>query len=130
VSIFSRITDWATTPYTIYLIVKDRAISWSAKLASVVGLLLIFAYMVSPLDIVPDFIPMSGWLDDLIMVPAGLALMRKFIPSINVVETRDRAQRNVRRIILWAVLSIAAVIILVLLGLGLLIYSIIRLVTG
>jgi uncharacterized membrane protein YkvA (DUF1232 family) len=128
--IISKITDWVTTPYTIYLIVKDRAMSWSVKLGSVVGLLLIFAYVISPIDIIPDFIPMAGWLDDLVVVPLGLALMRKLIPSINVMEKRDRAQASVRRIILWTVLSLVVAFILVLLGLGLLIYIIVRLITG
>ncbi len=86
--IISKITDWVTTPYTIYLILKDPTISQSVKLRSVIGLVLIFAYIVSPIDIIPDFIPMSGWLDDLVVVPLGLALMRKFIPDIGVLERR------------------------------------------
>jgi uncharacterized membrane protein YkvA (DUF1232 family) len=104
--------DWVTTPYTIYLILKDPAVSRSLKLRAAIGLVLIFVYVISPLDIIPDFIPFSGWLDDLVVVPLGLALVRKFTPGIDVVEKRDRAQASVRRIIFWIILSLAVAILL------------------
>jgi uncharacterized membrane protein YkvA (DUF1232 family) len=129
-SIISTITDWVTTPYTIYLILKDPTISRSVKLRTVIGLVLIFAYIISPFDIIPDFIPMAGWLDDLVVVPLGLAIMRKIIPSINVLERRDRAQSNVRRILLVTMLSLAIAVSLGVLWLGLIIYIIVRLTIG
>jgi uncharacterized membrane protein YkvA (DUF1232 family) len=129
-SIISKITDWVTTPYTIYLILKDPLMSRSVKLRSTIGLVLIFAYVISPIDIIPDFIPLSGWLDDLVVAPLGLALMRKIIPDISIMETRDRAQASVGRIVLWTTLSLMVAIILGLLWLGLLIYIIVRLSTG
>lgn len=128
--IISQITDWVTTPYTIYLILKDPAISRSVKLRAVIGLVLIFAYIISPIDIIPDFIPFASWLDDLIVVPLGLALVRKITPGFDVVEKRNRAQSTVRRIILWTSLSLVVVILLGLLWLGLLVYIIVRLITG
>lgn len=128
--IISQIADWVATPYTIYLILKDLAISRSVKLRAVIGLALVFAYIISPIDIIPDFIPISGWLDDLVVVPLGLALVRKLTPSIDVVEKRDRAQASVRRILLWTMLSLVVAILLGLLCLGLLVYIIVRLVTG
>jgi uncharacterized membrane protein YkvA (DUF1232 family) len=100
------------------------------KLRSVIGLVLIFAYIISPIDIVPDFIPMLGWLDDLVVVPLGLAIMRKIIPNINVLERRDRAQTSVRRILLLTMLSLGIAVSLGVLWLGLLIYIIVRLITG
>ena len=129
-NIISKITDWVTTPYTIYLILKDPTISKSVKLRSVIGLVLIFAYIISPIDIVPDFIPMSGLLDDLVVVPLGLAIMRKIIPDINVLERKERAQASVRRILLWAIGSLMIAAFLVVLWLGLLIYIVVRLITG
>ena len=128
--IISQIADWITTPYTIYLILKDPAISRSVKLRAVIGLALIFAYIISPMDIIPDFIPVAGWLDDLVVVPLGLALVRKITPGIDVVEKRDRAQASVRRILLWTMLSLVVAILLGLLWLGLLIYIIVRLIIG
>ena len=128
--IISQITDWVTTPYTIYLILKDPAILRSVKLRAVIVLVLIFAYVISPIDIIPDFIPFAGWLDDLIVVPLGLALVRKITPGFDIVEKRNRAQSTVRRILLWTSLSLVVVILLGLLWLGLLIYFIVRLITG
>ena len=128
--IISQIADWVATPYTIYLILKDPAITRSVKLRTVIGPALIFAYVISPIDIIPDFIPISGWLDDLVVIPLGLALVRKLTPGVDVVEKRDRAQASVRRILLWTVLSLVVAILLGLLWLGLLIYIIVRLITG
>lgn len=128
--IISKITDWVTTPYTIYLILKDPIISKAVKLRSVIGLVLIFAYIISPIDIVPDFIPMSGLLDDLVVVPLGLAIMRKIIPDINVLERRERAQASVRRILLRVMVSLVIAFFLVVLWVGLLIYIVVRLITG
>ncbi len=128
--IISRITDWVSTPYTIYLVLKEPGISRSLKIRAVIGLGLILAYFISPVDIIPDFIPLSGWIDDLVIVPLGLILLRKFTPGIDVIEKRNRAQRSIRRILLWIVLALLFLFIMALVWLGLLIYLIIRLVTG
>ena len=128
--IVSKIADWVTTPYTIYLILKDPTISRSVKLRAAIGLALIFAYIISPIDIIPDFIPAAGWLDDLVIVPLGLALVRKLTPGIDVVEKRYRAQASVRRILLWTIFSFVVATLLGLLWIGFLIYIIVRLITG
>ena len=128
--IISKITDWVTTPYTIYLILKDPAILRPVKLRAVIVLVLIFAYVISPIDIIPDFIPFAGWLDDLIVVPLGLALARKITPGFDIVEKRNRAQATVRWILLWTILSLLVVTLLGLLWLGLLIYTIVRLISS
>jgi uncharacterized membrane protein YkvA (DUF1232 family) len=128
--IFTKIIDWVTTPYTIYLIIKDPTIPKRVKIRAVIGLAIIFAYIVSPVDIIPDVIPLSGWLDDIIIVPLGLALVRIFTPGIDVMEKRARAQRSVKRILIWTLLSLSAAILLGLCWLGLLIYIIVRLIAG
>ena len=110
--IISKIADWVTTPYAIYLILKDPAITRSVKLRAAIGLALIFAYVISPIDIIPDFIPAAGWLDDLVIVPLGLALVRKSTPGIDVVEKRARVQTSARRILLWTMLSLVVAILL------------------
>ena len=129
-SIISRITDWVATPYTIYLVLKDTAVSRSVKLRAVIGLTLIFAYVVSPIDIIPDFIPFAGWVDDIVIVPLGLALVRIITPGIDIVKTRARAHTSVRRVLLWTIFSLITAAILGLLSLGLLVYIIIRLITS
>jgi uncharacterized membrane protein YkvA (DUF1232 family) len=128
--ILSQIVDWISTPYTIYLILKDGSIARSVKLRAAIGLALIFAYVISPIDIIPDVIPFAGWLDDLIIVPVGFALLRKFTPGLNVVETKNKAQKSVKRVLFWIILSIVLAILWGLLSLALLIYLIVRLFHG
>lgn len=124
----SRIVDWVTTPYTIFLILKDTTISRWVKLRAVIGLAFILAYVIIPVDIIPDFIPFSGWLDDLVIAPLGIALVRKITPGIDVIEKRERTRGSVKRILLWAIPSLVVAILLGLFWLGLLIYTIVRLV--
>lgn len=127
---FSKITAWISTPYTIYQILKDPLMPRSVKIQSAVGIILIFAYMISPVDIIPEFIPMAGLLDDLIVVPLGLNLMRKFIPDIGILEKQQRAEASVRKALPWIIFSFVVFVILALVWLGLIIYFIVKLVAG
>lgn len=61
---------------------------WYAKLLAVCAV----AYAFSPIDLVPDFIPVLGYLDDLVLVPLGIALVLKMIPADVMAESREKAQ--------------------------------------
>jgi uncharacterized membrane protein YkvA (DUF1232 family) len=74
--------------YALYLASKDSRVPWYAKL--LVGL--IVAYALSPIDLIPDFIPVLGYVDDLLIVPAGIALAVKLIPNGVVEEHRANAR--------------------------------------
>lgn len=50
------------------------------------------AYAFSPIDLIPDPIPLLGYLDDLLLVPAGILLARRLIPPAILAECRERAQ--------------------------------------
>jgi uncharacterized membrane protein YkvA (DUF1232 family) len=128
--IFSRIIDWLTTPYTIYLVLKDPAISRPIKLRTSIVLVVLFAYIISPLDIIPDFIPFSGWLDDLIVVPLAMILVRKITPGFDIVEKQNFAQKRIKRALFWTLAFIIAAILLGLLWFGLIIFLIVKLITG
>lgn len=52
------------------------------------------AYALSPIDLVPDFIPVFGWLDDLLIVPAGIALCLRMIPEDVLTEARQLGNRS------------------------------------
>lgn len=73
--------------YALYLAYRDPRLPWYAKLvvACVVG------YALSPIDLIPDFIPVLGYLDDLILVPAGIALALRLIPAEVMAEARAKA---------------------------------------
>jgi uncharacterized membrane protein YkvA (DUF1232 family) len=74
--------------YAVYLACRDPRTPWYAK-AFAGG---VVAYALSPIDLIPDFIPVLGYLDDLILVPLGVALAVKMIPETVLVECRARAQ--------------------------------------
>lgn len=59
--------------------------------------LLVAAYALSPIDLIPDFIPVLGYLDDLILVPLGLALVIRLLPEAVVASARQQAQRAAER---------------------------------
>jgi uncharacterized membrane protein YkvA (DUF1232 family) len=63
--------------YALYLASRDRRVPWAAKIALVV----VAAYALSPIDLIPDFVPLFGYLDDMVLVPLGIALAIKLIPA-------------------------------------------------
>lgn len=65
---------------------KDQRTPWYAKAVA----LAVIAYAVSPIDLIPDFIPVLGQLDDLVIVPLGLVLAIKLIPADVLAEHRQR----------------------------------------
>jgi uncharacterized membrane protein YkvA (DUF1232 family) len=70
--------------FTVYLAAKDPRTPWYAKAIA----LLTIAYALSPIDLIPDFVPVLGYLDDLIIVPAGIALAIRLIPAEVLEEAR------------------------------------------
>jgi len=73
--------------YAIYLAYKDPRVPRPARLfaACVVG------YAFSPIDLIPDFIPVLGYLDDLVLIPLGITLALKMIPPVVLAECRAKA---------------------------------------
>lgn len=72
----------------LYLATRHPRTPWYAKLL-VAG---IVAYAFSPIDLIPDFVPLIGYLDDLLLLPAGIALALKLIPDSVLAECREQAQ--------------------------------------
>ena len=86
-----KLRQWARTLkrdiLTLYLAARDRRVPWYAKL--VAGC--VVAYALSPIDLIPDFIPVLGYLDDLILLPLGIALAVRLIPPVLLEEHRKAA---------------------------------------
>lgn len=72
----------------LYLAARDPRTPWYAKLL-VAG---IVAYAFSPIDLIPDFVPVLGYLDDLILIPLGIALAIRLVPAVVLAECRARAR--------------------------------------
>jgi uncharacterized membrane protein YkvA (DUF1232 family) len=75
--------------YALYLACRDPRVPLLPKL---IGALAV-AYALSPIDLIPDFVPVLGYLDDLILVPACLALAMRLIPPAIMAEHRARARK-------------------------------------
>jgi uncharacterized membrane protein YkvA (DUF1232 family) len=87
-----KLRDWAhrlqADTLALWFAARDDRTPWYAKLlvAAVV------AYAVSPIDLIPDFIPVLGLLDDLLVVPLGVVLALRMIPAEVMAAARDRAR--------------------------------------
>lgn len=74
----------------LYYAFLDPRTPWYAKLVAIVTV----GYALSPIDLIPDFIPVIGYLDDLLLVPAGIALARKLVPKDVLEDCRLRAEER------------------------------------
>ena len=106
--------------FALYLAARDPRTPWYAKFL-VAG---IIAYALSPIDLIPDFIPVLGYLDDLILIPFGITLAIKLIPHLVLAECRARAQVTFqnRKPVSWGA---GAVIIIIWLLLAVLISTVV-----
>ncbi len=76
--------------YAIYLAYRDPRVPWYARVFAAC----VVAYAFSPIDLIPDPIPVLGYLDDLIIVPLGIAFALKMIPPEVMAECRAKAQER------------------------------------
>ncbi|MGE7947960.1 YkvA family protein [Lysinibacillus sp. NPDC093688] len=74
--------------FVLYLSYKDPRTPWYAKLVAI----LVVAYVFSPIDLIPDFIPILGFFDDLIIVPLGIILALKLIPPHVIEDHKETAE--------------------------------------
>ena len=74
--------------FSVFLALKDKRTPWYAKILAAV----IVVYALSPIDLIPDFIPVLGYLDDLILLPALITWCVKCIPSEVFADCRSRAE--------------------------------------
>jgi uncharacterized membrane protein YkvA (DUF1232 family) len=73
--------------HALYLASRDPRVPWYAKAIAVV----VAGYALSPIDLIPDFIPVLGYLDDVIIVPLGILLVVRLIPAEIMAEHRALA---------------------------------------
>lgn len=73
--------------FVLYLSYRDPRVPWYAKVFA----MLVVAYAFSPIDLIPDFIPILGYLDDIIIVPIGIILALKMIPEPVLLDCKAKA---------------------------------------
>ncbi len=88
---WERLKRWAreleSEGLTLWFCCRHPAMPWLPKLLA----LLVVGYFLSPIDLIPDFIPVIGYLDDLILVPIGIYLTLKLVPEPVLTESRAKA---------------------------------------
>ena len=87
-----RVKQLKAETYALYLAYKDPRVPWYARLF----VICVVAYAFSPIDLIPDPIPVLGYLDDLILIPLGIILARKMVPQDVLAECREKAQTAMR----------------------------------
>lgn len=73
--------------YALYFACRDARMPWYAKTLAVI----VVAYAFSPIDLIPDFIPVLGYLDELILIPLGVMAVRSMVPPLVLEECRAKA---------------------------------------
>lgn len=122
-SIFAQWTAQArrikTETYALAGAARDPRVPWYARLFALFAL----GYVLSPIDLIPDFIPIFGYLDDLVLVPLFILIARRLIPSDVLAEHRERARARdnddhrgltaaVVIVTLWLVVVVAVAVLL------------------
>lgn len=91
-----RLKKWARKLkkqlFVLYFAYKDKRVSWYAKVFAAI----VVAYAFSPIDLIPDFIPILGYLDDLILVPLGILLTLKMIPAEVIKDCEVKANDRMK----------------------------------
>jgi uncharacterized membrane protein YkvA (DUF1232 family) len=113
VPVFEHMRQWARTlrrdVLALYLAARDSRVPWYAKAVAAC----VAVYALSPIDLIPDFVPILGYLDDLVIVPLGIWLAIRLIPPFVLEELRQAAMaRYQQRPKSW----VGAAIILILWG--------------
>jgi uncharacterized membrane protein YkvA (DUF1232 family) len=100
--------------YALYFAVRDPRVPWYAKVlaAGIVG------YAFSPIDLIPDFIPVLGYFDELVLLPLGVLAVRAMIPEGILAECRERASRLEGKPRNWVGAGVIVAIWLALAGVG------------
>ena len=110
--------------YALYMAYKDPRVPWYAKafIACIVG------YALSPVDLIPDFIPVLGYLDDIVLLPIGIWVALKMIPPAVLAECRQQSLKRLNTDQPHSIAATAVVIAVWILLLGLSVVCIVWLV--
>ncbi|MED3997419.1 DUF1232 domain-containing protein [Peribacillus frigoritolerans] len=94
---FDKIKTWARSLkrqiFILYFACKDKRVPWYAKVFTAC----VVAYAFSPIDIIPDFIPILGYLDDVILVPIGIMIALKMIPKSVLTDCEVKAEEMMKK---------------------------------
>jgi uncharacterized membrane protein YkvA (DUF1232 family) len=114
----TKIKAWAKNLkrqiFILYYAYKDKRVPWYAKVFTVC----VVAFAFSPIDLIPDFIPILGYLDDVILLPLGIMLALKMIPKSVVTDSEVKAEEMMKKgkpknwivgsiiVLIWGVITV------------------------
>jgi uncharacterized membrane protein YkvA (DUF1232 family) len=116
-----RVRRLKAETYALYLAYRDPRVPWYARFLAAI----VVGYAFCPIDLIPDFIPVLGYLDDLLLVPLGIVLVLKLIPPEVMTEARERAQEGMAQgkpvnraaavvvVSIWLLLAALAIVLVV-----------------
>jgi uncharacterized membrane protein YkvA (DUF1232 family) len=108
--------------YALYLACRHPRVPWYAKLLA----LIVVAYALSPIDLIPDFIPVLGYLDDLVLIPLGLMLVIRMIPAEVLAECRAKSEENAEQATRAGKVAAAVIVLIWILTAALIVRLVIR----
>jgi len=95
--VFARLKNWARAVrrdvHAVWLAARDPRTPWHARALAVA----VAAYALSPIDLIPDVVPVLGYLDDAILVPLGILAVVALVPKEVMAECRARAEATAER---------------------------------
>ncbi|MFT5449463.1 MAG: uncharacterized membrane protein YkvA (DUF1232 family) [Gammaproteobacteria bacterium] len=114
---WSAVKQWANRikrdVVAVYFAARDPFTPMPVRLLAIA----VAAYALSPIDLIPDFIPVLGYLDDLLIVPLGLMLVIRLLPPAVLASARERAAAVLERpsshaaamcvVVLWVLVALA-----------------------
>lgn len=104
----------------LYIAYKKKETPLIAKIFTI----LIVAYALSPIDLIPDFIPIVGYLDDLIIIPVGIKIALKLIPSEIIEECNDEVDEKIKKNIPEAKIASVLIVLFWILLLLIIVYNV------
>lgn len=103
----------------LYIAYKKPEVPWYAKVLAAI----VVGYALSPIDLIPDFIPVLGYLDDLLLIPLGIYFALKLIPKEILVQCREEAEKTVKEHKPKSWIAVTIIITMWIIIIGLLVYK-------
>lgn len=108
--------------FALYLACRHPRVPWYAKVLA----LIVVGYALSPIDLIPDFIPLLGYLDDMILVPLGIMLVIRMIPAEVLAECRQKSETTVGRMTRAGKIAAAVIVMIWIMTAALVVLLIVR----
>ena len=117
-----RVKTLKKETFTLYLAYRHPRVPWYAKALA----LLVVGYALSPIDLIPDFIPILGYLDDLVLIPLGIMLVIRMIPTEVLAECRQKSETIVGRAARAGKIAATVIVLILVLSAALVTWLIIK----